>query len=272
MKFKISLKITFFIVLFLLLNISISSAASDIPTINSYVTDNSGVLSENTKQTLEIRLRQLEKNTSGVQYIIFIEDSYPKNYTFEEYTLKIVEKNKIGQKNQDNGILLYIAIQDHEFRWEVGYGVESTLNNPLLGRISREYLIPNFKNEDYEKGILDTYDVTEKILLNSNDPDIIRLKQDQEAEQSKLDFKALMVILLILLFFSILVYGLYQSIKDSYKENRSLNKKKSNSYYNQSASNIFLGGKGRGGGGSGGFGGFSGGGGSFGGGGFSSRW
>ena len=65
------------------LTISVSSAVSGIPTINSYITDDSGVLSEQTKQNLEIRLRQLEKNTSGVQYTIFIEDSYPANYTLE---------------------------------------------------------------------------------------------------------------------------------------------------------------------------------------------
>ncbi len=251
----------------LLFGISIVSA-SDIPTINSYVTDNSGVLSESTKQNLEARLRQLEKDTSGVQYIIFIEDSYPENYSLEEYTLKIAEQNKIGQEKQDNGILFYIAVKDREFRWEVGYGVESTLNTPLLGRISREYLIPNFKKGDYEKGILETYDVTEKILLNSNDPDIVKLKE--ESEKSKLDFRAFLIILFILIFFSILTYGIYQSLKESYNQNKSNFKKKSKSYYNQSASNIFFGGRGGGrfGGGSGGF---SGGGGSFGGGGFSGR-
>ena len=64
--------------------------------------------------------------------------------------------------------MLYVAINDRKYRWEVGYGVESTLNSPLLGRLSREYLAPNFKEGNYEKGILEAYDATKRLLLDPN--------------------------------------------------------------------------------------------------------
>ena len=48
--------------------------AAEIPIINSYVTDNAGILSGNAKLQLEKDLRELEKSTNGVQYVIYIEN------------------------------------------------------------------------------------------------------------------------------------------------------------------------------------------------------
>ena len=161
------------LMLFVFLLVATVVHAAGIPVISSYVTDNAGVMSPNAKLQLENDLRNLEKQTNGVQYAIYIENSIPQGYTLEDYTLKIAETNKIGKKGNDNGILLYVAIKDRKYRWETGYGVESTLNSALLGRISREYLVPNFKNNDYEQGILQAVDVTKRILLGSNDADIV---------------------------------------------------------------------------------------------------
>src|SRR3989338_5265439 len=141
--------------IFLLLALIPFSIAASIPIADSYVTDNAGVLSQSAKSKLETELKELEKSTNRVQFVVYIEKEYPKEYSLEEYTLQIAENNKIGKKGNDNGILLYVAVDDKQFRWEVGYGVESTLNAALLGRISREYIIPNFKEGNYEKGIVE---------------------------------------------------------------------------------------------------------------------
>ena len=61
-----------FVFLFLIV-IQFASAA-EIPIINSYVTDNAGILSGNAKLQLEKDLRELEKSTNGVQYVIYIEN------------------------------------------------------------------------------------------------------------------------------------------------------------------------------------------------------
>ena len=239
--------------------------AAEIQKINSYVTDNANVLSPSAKAGLELQLRDLEKQTNGVQYVIFIENSYPKDLSLEEHTLKIAEDNKIGKKGNDNGILLYVAIDDRKYRWETGYGVEGTLNSALLGRISREYLVPNFQSGDYEKGILSAFDVTKRILMNSNDADILKLKESAANGSTQV---RIFVILFFIVFILLIAFFIY-SIKNP-KQGNSKNK---NSYYRNAASGIFIGGFGRGGfGGSGGFGGLSGGGGGFGGGGGSGGW
>ena len=246
--------------------------ASQIPIINSYLTDNAGALSRETKTQLEKELRDLEKQTNGVQYVIFIENEFPKEYSLEEYTLKIAEANKIGKKGNDNGILLYIAIKDRKYRLEVGYGVESTLNSALIGRISREYLVPNFQNNDYEKGILDAFDVTKRILLGSNDADIVKLKgSNTDMSPSETIFYFILFVLFVLfviLFVSFVIMRFYFALIPGKSKIKKGNKYKDN-IYTGAAGGIFAGGFGSGG--SGGFGGFSGGGGGFGGGGFGGK-
>ena len=248
--------------------VAIPFSTAQIPVINSYVTDNAGILSSNTKSQLETDLRDLEKQTNGVQFIIYIENEYPKDYSLEEYTLKIAEQNKIGKKANDNGILLYVAVKDRKYRWEVGYGAESILNSPLVGKISRDYLVPNFRNGEYEKGILQAEDVVKRLLLNSNDADIVALKNESGNGKSSFIFGIVLVIFIILILFA--AFNAMKTKGKGYKT-----KKSNDSFYHGAAAGLFMGGFGRGGfggGSSGGFGGFSGGGGNFGGGGGSGGW
>ncbi|MBI2654130.1 TPM domain-containing protein [Candidatus Woesearchaeota archaeon] len=240
-------------------------AVAQIPAISSYVTDNAGILASAAKLNLENELRDLEKQTNGVQFAIYIENEYPKEYSLEEYTLKIAEKNRIGKKGNDNGVLLYVAVNDKAYRWETGYGVEGTLNAALLGRISRDYLVPNFRNGDYEAGILKAADVVKRLLLNSNDPDIVALKNENNMKTDNLSI--IFGILLIIFIFFVLFVAFNKAKKLS---KSSKYKKTTDSFYRGAAGGIFSGGFGRGG--AGGFGGFSGGGGGFGGGGHSGGW
>ncbi len=258
-------KVIFPIVIFFLI-ISLVNA-TEIPIIKSYVTDNAGILSESSKAGLEKTLRDLEKSTGGVQYVVYIEKEYPKEFSLEEYTLRIAELNKIGKRGNDNGILLYIAINDKKYRWEVGYGVEGTLNSPLLGRISREYLVPNFINGNYEEGIIKVVDISTKILQGSNDPDIVKLKNSNETNTNQTIIYSA-IFLVIAVFIILRFVAMLRTSKKNIKSRDS-----NDSFYHGAAWGLFVGGFGRGGfGGSSGFGGFSGGGGGFGGGGFGGKW
>ena len=255
------------ILMIIVLLLCIQFVIAEIPIINSYVTDNAGILSYSAKSQLEKDLRELEKSTNGVQFVIYIENEFPKEYSLEEYALKIAETNKMGKKGNDNGVLLYVAVKDRKYRWEVGYGAESTLNSALLGRISREYLVPNFQAGNYEQGILQAVDVTKRILLGSNDADIVAL---QASNNSKISPSTIFYLAILIIIILISLAARISNYKKSIK-----GKKYKDDFYHGAAWGLFAGGFGRGrfgGGGSGGFGGFSGGGGTFGGGGFSGGW
>jgi uncharacterized protein len=237
--------------------------------VNSYVIDNSGIFSLDTKQQLNDALKQFEKDSNGVQIIVYIEDYIPQGTTLEERSLNIADVNKVGQKEKDNGILFYLATKDRQFRWEIGYGLEPTLNAAWLGRMSREYIIPKFANNNFEEGIVDGLIQVEEKILDVNFSNLDNFNASWAINNSNASIFLLIIFFLIdnPLFILVIIFLIVNIIKYILRKKNPTNM--SDSYFNNAASGIFFGGKGGFGGSFSG--GFSGGGGSFGGGGFSGK-
>ncbi len=115
------------------------------------VHDEAKVLSQQTTDLLENRLRAFEDSTSN-QIAILIVNSLDGE-VLEEYSLQVVEKWQLGKKEKDNGVLLLIAVNDHKMRIEVGYGLEGVLTDALCNRIIRNEIAPHFRKDDYEGGV-----------------------------------------------------------------------------------------------------------------------
>jgi uncharacterized protein len=72
----------------------------------------------------------------------------------EEYSLRVAHDVwKLGTKNNDNGVLLLIAVDDRKMRIEVGYGLEGVLTDALTSRIIRNEIAPHFRNQEYDAGV-----------------------------------------------------------------------------------------------------------------------
>ena len=59
----------------------------------------------------------------------------------------------IGDKKKNNGILFLVSTGDRDVRIEVGYGLEGKLPDGKTGRILDDYVIPYFRNDDWDNGI-----------------------------------------------------------------------------------------------------------------------
>lgn len=63
------------------------------------------------------------------------------------------EKWKIGEKEQDNGIVFLIATEDRKFSIQQGRGVERYLTASVAGQILDYIVTPSFKQGNYYQGI-----------------------------------------------------------------------------------------------------------------------
>jgi len=272
--------IIFFLVIFILgSGIHVHAADSTSTSLQNYVNDYAGVFNAESKSQLEMSLREIEKETNGVQFVVYTEKKVPEGMSLEERSLQLAEKNGIGKQENDNGILFYLATEDRVFRWEVGYGMEATLNSALLGRISRDYMVPEFKNGNFVLGIINGIMEVDKVLQGTSDADVAKSASDTDSlllSGNHIPFWLInLVIGLAPFIFLMIVLTLIVAAANAARH-ASEKKSKDDNAFITAASIIFLGGRGgRGGGGfgGGGFGGggFSGGGGGFGGGGFSGR-
>jgi uncharacterized protein len=111
------------------------------------------MLSSYTEGQLDGILRDLEK-TDSTQIVVLIIPSL-EGEVLEEFSIKVAEQWKIGQKGLDNGAILMIAKKERDIRIEVGYGLEGTLTDLMAGRIIRNVVVPQFKAGNFDQGVLD---------------------------------------------------------------------------------------------------------------------
>ena len=116
------------------------------------VVDLAGIIDNDAESKLNRYLRELDTKT-GAQMAILTIDSL-EGQALEELSITIAhDRWKLGQKGKDNGVLMVVALNDKKYRIEIGYGLEGSLPDSLIGSIGRQYLVPYFKKGDYSTGI-----------------------------------------------------------------------------------------------------------------------
>src|SRR5260221_13907528 len=135
-----------------LLFISISSFAQRaVPDHGGvWVHDEANVLSASTKAQLEAVLKA-ERDSTSNQIAVLIIPSLDGD-DIDSYGIRVAEAWKVGTKDNDNGAILIVAIQDRKVRIEVGQGLEGILTDPMSSRINRNEIAPRFRQGDYDGG------------------------------------------------------------------------------------------------------------------------
>ena len=115
-------------------------AAEVIPPVPKlYFNDYAGVVSATTANGLNHQLEDFERETSN-QILVVVFPKMQSDSSIEDYTVRVAEAWKVGQKKKDNGAVLFVFIQDRKMFLQVGYGLEVMRKNypmPWPSRSSR---------------------------------------------------------------------------------------------------------------------------------------
>lgn len=159
-----------------------------------HVTDLTGTLQPAQLAQLEASLTALEQR-KGSQVVILVVPS-TGDTPIETYSLAVVEKNKLGRRKIDDGLLLLVAKDDRKARIEVGYGLEGVVTDAISSRVIREYLAPRFREGDYFGGLSDATAALVKLVDGEALPAPMATEPRSAAQGSALTF-AVMVGLFI---------------------------------------------------------------------------
>jgi uncharacterized protein len=124
--------------------------ALDVPKLQGYVNDYADMISPQMRDQLANELHAFEQSDS-TQIVILTIPSL-EGEALEDFSIKVAEAWKIGQKNKDNGAILLVAKQDRKIRVEVGRGLEGRLTDLMSGRIIDLVIQPRFKSGDFDGG------------------------------------------------------------------------------------------------------------------------
>ena len=125
------------------------------PTSEFYVNDYADILSDETEEYIVNHSNALNEKTKAQIVVVTVDNLGGRD--IESYATELFRKFGIGDKNENNGLLLLLAKDERKFRVEVGYGLENVLTDGLTGRYQDEYIIPYLKNNEWDNGIKNGY-------------------------------------------------------------------------------------------------------------------
>jgi uncharacterized protein len=125
------------------------------------VNDFAGMLTPGEVAALEAKLVAYNDSTS-TQIAIVIEPTLAGEDIFD-YSLRLASAWGVGQKGNDNGILLFIAAQDRQLYIQTGYGAEGFLPDALAKRIIENVIKPAFRQGQYYAGLNEAVTVMMKL-------------------------------------------------------------------------------------------------------------
>ena len=114
---------------------------------SAWVNDYAALLSERDQQTLNSKLSHYQDSTGTQIFIVTINDH--QGAPISMLAAEIGEKWEVGQKSEDNGVLILIYPKDREIFIATGYGVEQYLTDAVIKRIiereiKKEGFYPSF--------------------------------------------------------------------------------------------------------------------------------
>jgi uncharacterized protein len=151
---------------------------ADLPQPTDYVSDDAHVLSPEAIARLDSICAQLDHSNANSQVaVVTVHDLNGDDAA--DFADQLETKWKIGRKGTDKGVLVLLAVADHKYRIEVGYGLEGILPDGKVGDIGRE-MVPDLRASDYDGAI--TLAVGEVAQVIAADAGVTL--QDQPAPES----------------------------------------------------------------------------------------
>lgn len=146
-----------FLVIFLLgpclLAAALVTHAQDVPpkpNPPTRVNDFAHVMTADQINALEQKLVAYNDSTTSDIVIVTVPDI--GNSTIEDYALKILRTWGVGDKKNNNGIVILADIKDHQVTIQVGYGLEGAIPDVTAKAIIDNEITPDFREGDYYRG------------------------------------------------------------------------------------------------------------------------
>jgi uncharacterized protein len=116
-----------------------------------YVNDFAHVIDASTTAQLEDICRQIDEKAHAQIAVVTINSLDGSD--IQSYAVDLFKKWGIGNKGTDHGVLILLAVKDHQYWIEVGYGLEPILPDGKVGGFGRE-AVPNLRANDYSGALL----------------------------------------------------------------------------------------------------------------------
>jgi uncharacterized protein len=143
---------------------------------NSYVSNPDGILMNETVAEINSILTALEDSaTAQVAVVVLNSIGEQDVFTFSQ---ELFDLWKIGDAGKDNGLLIVLVKDQRKVWFNTGNGIEGILPDATCKQIQRESMVPFFKEENYDRGMLEGVKAAANILSHPDDPALYQSDSD----------------------------------------------------------------------------------------------
>lgn len=136
--------------------------------INGYINDYANIVDDETEKKIEKKGEKLQR-TDGTQIVFITVDSLDGK-DIREVAFDTFNFYHLGDEDKDNGVLFITEAKgNHDYYMEVGTGLEGSLTDIRSSHLQKEYMVPYFRQGDFNKGIWELYKNTADFIVNPNE-------------------------------------------------------------------------------------------------------
>ena len=121
-----------------------------------YVNDLANVINTETENYIIETNESLAKQTGGQIVVMTVNNMGGE--AIEDFAHGVFEQYGIGSADKNNGTLILLSIEDRQSRIELGRGTEGFITDAESGRIQDHYMIPDFKENNWNDGLRKGFD------------------------------------------------------------------------------------------------------------------
>ena len=160
--------IIIFAFILLFLNFVTSNCLALVPKSNNfYVNDTAHIMDAETSDYI-IRINKELYEKTGAQIAVVTLNNL-EGMSVEDYSTQLFRSYGIGDSKKNNGILFLVSLEERQTRIEVGYGLEGTITDGRAGRILDNYVLPYFKEDNWNYGIYNGFNAILKEVMDEYD-------------------------------------------------------------------------------------------------------
>lgn len=126
------------------------------PNDDFYYYDDAGVMTDATRAMIYYNNVELQK-ACGAQIVVAAVKTL-NGLTCRDYAYRLINEWGVGDKTENNGAVLLLAIEEDDYYLTTGTGLERHLDAGTVKTILDEYLEPDFASKNYDDGVRKTFE------------------------------------------------------------------------------------------------------------------
>ena len=116
-----------------------------------YVNDFAGVINPETQQELNAICTEVDQKAQAQIAVVTVKSL--EGEPIDDFSIDLAMHWGIGPKQKDRGVMILLAPNEHQYRFEVGYGLEPILPDGLVGDFGRQAM-PLLRAGNYSGALL----------------------------------------------------------------------------------------------------------------------